>query len=171
MKTIEISLTIHLPDGVELASPVVKTTEHPAEGIPDVDPVDRFWREIGPMAKELFRAAALIETTTGPGYTFEDIAFKMGVDHSSVLAFNRNAGRTSTWWERTTGTPPPIRLEELDYVYDDSGAKRMRVKLVPELAERILDLPYAEQVTDDDMTHKTDNELLNDDQTGDGVRP
>jgi hypothetical protein len=144
MKTIEISLTIHLPDGVELATPAVRTTEQPVD-----DPFEVFWRELGLMAKKMFHAAALIETSRGPGYTFEEIALEMGEGQASVLAYHRNSSRTGRWWEQNYGAPSPIRFENIDPVYDKSGAKRQRVRLPQGVAEMILDL------------HQTDN----------GVRP
>ena len=70
---------------------------------------------VGVTSRKVFKAAALIETSHGPGYTFDDIAASMSVDHQTVLAYNRNYSRTAKAWEEHTGTSAPIK-----FIFDDS---------------------------------------------------
>jgi hypothetical protein len=137
VKTIEISLRIAVPDNADVGVPTI------AMSVPaGTDPVEAFWLGLGVTARKVFRTAALIETSKGPGYTFDDIAASMSVDHQTVLAYNRNCARTAKAWEERTATKAPIKFTLDDYrpIEGDSGPERSILRLGA-LAERILELP------------------------------
>lgn len=127
MQTIEIRITV--PDGVAV-NIVAHESDHASEAKPPPysDPVGRYWRDyLSANGRKLFAAAARFEAHGGIGYSFDDLAAILSVTHGTVQSWHRNSGRTAKRWRAETGTPEPIRLEELDYGWNER-AQGMRTK-------------------------------------------
>ncbi len=120
MQTIEIRITV--PDGVTINIVPVEGDSNSAPAAPYGDPVGRYWRDyLSASSRKLFAAAARLEDHGGSGYSFDDLAANLSLSHQSVQSWHRNSGRTAKRWRAETGTPEPIRLEALDYRWDESA--------------------------------------------------
>jgi len=135
----KITITIDIPDGavVEVAQVSSPT------GFLAVDPsaTKKYWQEyLSANGRKIYRAAANIETSPkhGPGYTFEDIAEALSITYESAKSMHRTSGRSARKWREDTGTPEPIRLEEIDYVeVDENHTQRTTYRLPLGIADEI----------------------------------
>lgn len=139
-------ITIHLdvPEGT-----TVKVTEGPDESLsPEAgtitaqttpDDVERYWRKyLSDNGRELYGAAAAIERESGSGYTLNDIAERMGREYASAQSIHRTTGRSARKWKENNSTEAPIRLEWIDYDWDDAeGGMRTSYRLPEGVADLI----------------------------------
>jgi len=141
MPTLTISLSV--PDGTAISIAGIEGGQL-VQAQPARDPVEEYWTDyLSPSGRKIYGAAALIETHTGPGYTFEDMAESLSVDYESAKSYHRNSGRTAGRWERDKGTPAPVRLEfDGDYgPQDGASGWRSRYALPTGVAEKIRFFP------------------------------
>ena len=83
--------------------------------------VQKYWKSyLSDNGRELYGAAAAIERESGPGYTLNDVAARMGREYGSAQSIHRTTGRSARKWKDDTGTDAPIRLEWIDYSWDDA---------------------------------------------------
>jgi hypothetical protein len=138
-----ITIRIDLPEGATVsieegpagtAIPEAGTLETPSSG-----DVERYWRSyLSDNGRELYRAAAAIEHESGPGYTLNHIADRIGREYSSAQSIHRTTGRSARKWHDDTGTDAPIQLEWLDYAWSDAeGGMRTSYQLPEGVADRI----------------------------------
>jgi hypothetical protein len=112
---------------------------------PDADRVEQYWRALSDNGREVFRAAARIESRRRSGYSLHDIAELLGTSYESVRSMHRSTGRTAKRWRRETGTEEPIRLVTEDYRWDESRkGNRTFYRLPPGVADLILKFPMEE---------------------------
>lgn len=139
-----ITITINVPDGatVDLAglpdeelSPEAGTVT--SKEMPDG--VERYWRSyLSDNGRELYGAAASLERESGPGYTLNDVATRMGREYGSAQSIHRTTGRSARKWKDDTGTEAPIRLEWIDYSWNDAeGGMRTTYRLPEGVAAEI----------------------------------
>lgn len=101
--------------------------------------VEKYFRMyLSDNGRAVFRAAAAVERESGQGYTFDDIAARLSRTHSSTLSLHRTTGRSARKWRDDTGTEAPIRLEWIDYEWDESQeGMRTTYRLPDGLADQI----------------------------------
>ncbi len=105
----KLIITLDLPEGTTVSL----NSEAGIEVSPESsrDHVEEYWTDyLSPSGRKLYRAAAGIEDTRGPGFSLEDIARHLSVDYESIKSYHRNSGRTAARWEREKGTPAPVQL-------------------------------------------------------------
>ncbi len=105
--------------------------------------IARYWREfLSDSGKKIFATAALIERHEGPGFTLDQIAANRSIDYESAKAWHRNAGRTAKRWREVTGTPEPIRLEDVgNYGWRaEYQGDRTAYRLSPGVCDLVLEL-------------------------------
>lgn len=100
---------------------------------------ERYWRSyLSDNGRELYGAAAEIERESGPGYTLNDVAERMGRKYESVLSIHRTTGRSARKYKDDTGADAPIRLDWMDYEWVESeGGKRTSYGLPEGIADEI----------------------------------
>ncbi len=139
-----ITITIEVPEGStystdgapdeELSPEAGTVTSESAPG--DVE--EYFRNYLSDNGRELYRAAAKGERESGPRYTLDDVAERMGRRYESAQSIHRTTGRSARKWKDDTGTEAPIRLDWIDYEWDDSqGGKRTSYRLPTGVAEQI----------------------------------
>ncbi len=138
----KLIITLDLPEGTAISM----SSEAGIEVSPERgrDPVEEYWADyLSPSGRKLYRAAADVEKTRGPGFTLEDIAAQLGGDYESVKSYHRNSGRTAARWERENGSPAPIQLVFDGNYGPQEGAEgwRSRYSLQEGVAEKILAQP------------------------------
>jgi len=104
-----LTLTLDLPEGTIVSL----SSETGIEVSPERgrDPVEEYWTDyLSPSGRKLYRAAAEIQDTRGPGFSLEDVARHLSVDYESVKSYHRNSGRTAARWEREKGNSAPVQL-------------------------------------------------------------
>jgi hypothetical protein len=138
----KLVITLEVPEGTMVSM----GGDASIELLPDSErePIEEYWTDfLSPNGRRLYRAAAEIEGTRGPGFSLEDIALHLRLDYESVKSYHRNSGRTATRWKREKGTQAPIRLV-FDGNYgpqEGAGGWRSRYKLPERVAEEILARP------------------------------
>lgn len=142
-----ITITITLPEG---ATVDVVGTPDPAKVEWRTEPHDwvgRFWTQyLSENGKKVFRQAARTEQFAGPGYTLEELARALSIDYESLKSYHRSAGRSAKRWQNETGMPVPIRLEPIEYAWDEGAqGNRTRYRLPSGVARSILDLEESGQ--------------------------
>lgn len=138
-----ITIKIEVPDGAtvtteegpdESLSPEAGTV--PSKAVPDG--VKRYWGYLSGNGRELYGAAAAIERESGPGYTLNDLAERMGRKYGSAQSIHRTTGRSARKWKDDTGTDAPIQLEWMEYEWDESeGGMRTSYGLPEGVADEI----------------------------------
>lgn len=124
-----IKITIEVPEGADVS--VDHESDKPdAELTPTVGTVSslrvpgsvaRYWRSyLSDNGRALYGAAAAIERRDGPGYTLEDIAVEMGKGYSSAQSIHRTTGRSARRWKNENRLDAPVRLEWIEYQWDES---------------------------------------------------
>ncbi|HEV2999988.1 MAG TPA: hypothetical protein VGW75_04535 [Solirubrobacteraceae bacterium] len=142
-----ITITIDVPEGAavdvgglpaEELSPEAGTVQ--TKMVPGG--VERYWRGyLSDNGRELYGAAAAIEREIGIGYTLADIAERMGRKYASAQSIHRTTGRSARKWKDDTGTEAPIRLEWIEYEWDESeGGMRTQYRLPEGVADEIGEL-------------------------------
>lgn len=137
-----LTITLDLPEGTTISL----SSEAGIEVSPESgrDPVEEYWTDyLSPSGRKLYRAAAGIEDTRGPGFSLEDVAKHLSVDYESVKSYHRNSGRTAARWEREKGNPAPVQL-----IFDGNygpqegvGGWRSRYRLLDGVADKVLAQP------------------------------
>lgn len=132
----EIIIRIEIPDGAMV------TLDAPGPGgpgpaaAPDKDEVQAYWDFCTENTQRLFTAMAEEELESGGPFDFDAVAERMGVSHSEVLTYNRNAGRGARLWrDRHDGEEPPIRLISAGYV---AGRRRKTFRLPDGVPQTII---------------------------------
>lgn len=99
---------------------------------------DYFRNYLSDNGRELYRAAAGVEQDSGPGYTLDDVAERMGREYGSAQSIHRTTGRSARRWKDDTGTEAPIRLDWIEYEWDESqGGMRTSYRLPKGVAEQV----------------------------------
>jgi hypothetical protein len=139
-----ITITIDVPDGTAVSvdnAPDEELTPEAGTVTEKVLPggVERYYRSyLSDNGRELYEAAAAIERESGPGYTLNDIAERMGREYESAQSIHRTTGRSARRWRDDTDTEAPIRLEWMDYTWDESeGGMRTSYRLPEGVADEI----------------------------------
>ena len=138
----KLIITLDLPEGTTVSL----SSETGIEVSPESsrDPVEEYWTDyLSPSGRKLYRAAAGIEGTLGPGFSLEDIAGHLSVDYESVKSYHRNSGRTAARWEREKGNPAPVQLV-FDGNYgpqEGAGGLRSRYRLLEGVGDKVLAQP------------------------------
>ena len=146
MPTISITIRIEVPDDAEVtierdddapAPDVVAEAEAPSSQPVLSAEVERYWRVyLSDNGRELYGAAAAIERESGPGYTLNDIASRMGREYAGAQSIHRTTGRSARKWHDDTGTDAPIQLVWLDYDWVEAeGGMRTSYRLPVGVAE------------------------------------
>lgn len=145
MRTITITITI--PEGATVS---VGGASDPAAVEWRTEPADwlgRYWSQyLSDNGKKVFRQAARTEQHGGPGYTLQELAQALSIDYESLKSYHRSAGRSARRWQNDTGMPVPIRLEPIDYAWDERAqGNRTKYRLPTGVAESILALEESGQ--------------------------
>ena len=139
-----ITITINVPEGS-----TVTTEDAPDEALsPEAGTVtskilpgavQRYWDSyLSNNGRELYGAAAAVEFESGTGFTLNDVADRMEREYASAQSIHRTTGRSARKWKDDTGTEAPIRLEWLDYSWDDEeGGMRTSYRLPEGVADEI----------------------------------
>jgi hypothetical protein len=141
-----ITVRIDFPDGAavtvdqgpdEMLSPEAGAVESTSRR----ESVERYWRSyLSHNGRELYGAAAAIERESGPGFTLNDVAERMGREYPSAQSIHRTTGRSARKWKEDTGTEAPIRFEWIDYQWDESEAGMRTSYRLPEgIADEVAD--------------------------------
>jgi hypothetical protein len=101
--------------------------------------VARYWNDyLSDNGRALYAASAEVERDSGTGFTLDDVADRMGRAYGSAQSIHRTTGRAARKWKEDTGKEPPIRLDWLDYTWDDSQhGMRTRYRLPENVAAQI----------------------------------
>lgn len=101
--------------------------------------VERYWRSyLSDNGRACYGAAAKIERESGPGYTLNDVAEQMDRKYESVLSIHRTTGRSARKFKDDTGADAPIRLDWMEYEWNDSeGGMRTSYGLPEGVADEI----------------------------------
>jgi hypothetical protein len=138
-----ITIRIEVPEGAK-----IEIDDHGGLGVAPAptdepsaaaDDIARYWSDyLSDNGRELYAAAAAIERNDGPGFTLDDVADRMGRVYASAQSIHRTTGRAARKWKEDTGKEPPIRLEWIDYTWDDSQhGMRTRYRLPEGVAVQI----------------------------------
>lgn len=138
-----ITIRIEVPEGAKIeiddhGGHVV--TRAPTDEPPtSADDVARYWNDyLSDNGRALYAAAATIERKDGTGFTLDDVADRMGRAYASAQSIHRTTGRAARKWKDDTGREAPIRLEWIDYTWDDSQhGMRTRYRLPEGVALQI----------------------------------
>lgn len=135
----KLIITLDLPEGTT----VTMSGDAGAGLVPDSsrEPAEEYWTDyLSPSGRRLYRAAAEIESMSGPGFSLEDVARHLDLDYESVKSYHRNSGRTAARWKREKGTPAPIQLVFDGNYGPQEGAEgwRSRYRLPDRVAGEIL---------------------------------
>ena len=137
MPTIEIRITI--PEGAEIE--VQQVDSAPAtDRSPIPDHVGAYWHQyLSDNGRRIFGAAADIQSSGEAPFSLEDVAGKLRVPPPTALSWYRTVGRTAKKWREQRDSQEPIRLKEVDYLWDEaSQGMRTLYELPPWVAEQIL---------------------------------
>ncbi len=142
MPTIEIRITV--PDGAQVSIEQLSEGQSVAPS-PPVSQIAAYWRQyLSDNGRKVFRAAARIEDLEGPGFTLDDIAGNLSVTTEAVQSWHRTTGRTAKKWREQTDTQEPIRLEEIDYVWNEEiRGMRTTYRLPAGVRQEIIQLAMA----------------------------
>jgi predicted flap endonuclease-1-like 5' DNA nuclease len=140
-----ITLTITVPDDATFSidagdvATTTTTTEAP-DSTPSPEEVERYWRDyLSDNGRALYAAAAAIEHETRGVFTLNDVAQRMEAEYSSAQSIHRTTGRSARRWNDQTGLEPPIRLDWMDYAWnDDEQGMRTQYQLPEGIADLIL---------------------------------
>lgn len=140
-----ITITIELPEGSTVSADTAPDEELSPEAgtvssksMPGGE-TEYFHDYLSDNGRELYRAAAQVERDSGPGYTLDDVAEQMGRKYGSAQSIHRTTGRSARKWKDDTGTEAPIRLEWVEYEWDQSQrGMRTSYRLPEGVAEEIL---------------------------------
>jgi hypothetical protein len=145
-----MTIRIEIPEGftvtTDMSSGVLTGREPGVTNVIETDSakVEDYYRNyLSDNGRELYRAAAEIELVSGHGYTFDDIAEKIGRGYSATLSLYRTTGRTAKKWRKAKnqpeGTPAPIQLVDITYSRDEAkGGWRTSYHLPDGIAEQIV---------------------------------
>src|SRR6266511_2304774 len=121
----EVTITISVPEGTTINIAGVESALDPATVPWQIEPPDwvgRYWQQyLSNNGRKVFGQAARHERRYGPGYTLEELAHELSIDYESIKSYHRSAGRSAKRWRNETGMPEPIRLEVLDYGWDETA--------------------------------------------------
>lgn len=135
-----IAIRIDIPEGstihVEREDDVATTGDY----VPSPEEVQRYWEHfLSDNGRSLYRAAAEVEQSRGPGFTLNDVANQMGLEYASAQSIHRTTGRASRKWADQSGHEGPIRLDWNDYSWDEGEHGMRTTYSLPEgIADQIL---------------------------------
>jgi hypothetical protein len=135
-----ITLTIELPDGFDVK---IHRAEEAGPGVAvDPDAVERYFRHyLSDNGRRLFKAAAKVQLTRGPGFTFDDVAAELGEGYSTTLSLHRTTGRSAKRWREDAGVDGPIYLNDLSYDWvAEVDGMRTRYEMPEAIAEVVAGL-------------------------------
>ena len=145
-----ITITIEVPDAADVSVSGASDAEPdeeltPAAGTPASKQlpgaVEKYWKYLSDNGRALYSAAAAVERESGPGFTLNDVAEKMDRQYTSAQSIHRTTGRSARKWKDDTGTDAPIRLEWMEYNWDDSEqGMRTSYRLPEGVADKIATL-------------------------------
>jgi hypothetical protein len=125
MATIQITLTIDVPDGSDVQVDTEQSGTDPADSEPDEQQVAEYWTHyLSDNGRRLYRAAAQLQRHQGP-FTLSELAQAMSITYESVQSYHRTSGRSARRWREDHGQEEPIRLNDLAYkwVADENGMR------------------------------------------------
>lgn len=138
-----VNISIEVPEGARVTLNGVPVGDLVGASATTDDPLEKYWNEyLSQNGRKVFRAAARLEDSQGPGYTLDDIAANLSITYESVKSMHRSTGRTAKRWRKEQGVDEPIKLVWDDYEWDFSqDGQRTRYYLPPSVADAILELP------------------------------